>query len=68
MIKRTNNSNKAGDFKILSVAILKKTSPKFLKALKPGVYSFYDKGVSNDFFAHNVNISAIVGKNGAGKS
>lgn len=68
MIKKTNNNNKVGDFKILSVAILKKTSPKFLKTLKPGVYSFYDKGVSNDFFAHNVNISAIVGKNGAGKS
>lgn len=68
MAKRTNNSNNAGDFKILSVIILKESNPKFLKTLRPGSYSFYDKGVSSDFFAHNVNISAIVGKNGAGKS
>ena len=68
MAKRTNNSNNTGDFKILSVIILKESNPKFLKTLRPGSYSFYDKGVSSDFFAHNVNISAIVGKNGAGKS
>lgn len=68
MMKITNNSNKVGDFKILSVTILKESNPKFLKTLRPGSYSFYDLGISNDFFAHNVNISAIVGKNGAGKS
>lgn len=68
MMKKTNNSNKVGDFKILSVTILKESNPKFLKTLRPGSYSFYDLGISNDFFAHNVNISAIVGKNGAGKS
>lgn len=67
-MKITNNSNKVGDFKILSVTIFKESNPKFLKTLKPGSYSFYDQGISNDFFAHNVNISAIVGKNGAGKS
>lgn len=67
-MKITNNSNKVGDFKILSVTILKESNPKFLKTLRPGSYSFYDQGISNDFFAHNVNISAIVGKNGAGKS
>lgn len=67
-MKRTNNSNKVMDFKILSVTILKESNPKFLKTLRPGSYSFYDQGISNDFFAHNVNISAIVGKNGAGKS
>ena len=67
-MKITNNSNKVGDFKILSVTILKESNPKFLKTLRPGSYSFYDLGISNDFFAHNVNISAIVGKNGAGKS
>ena len=67
-MKKTNNSNKVGDFKILSVTILKESNPKFLKTLRPGSYSFYDLGISNDFFAHNVNISAIVGKNGAGKS
>lgn len=68
MMKITNNSNKVGDFKILSVTILKESNPKFLKTLRPGSYSFYDQGIGNDFFAHNVNISAIVGKNGAGKS
>lgn len=68
MMKITNDSNKVGDFKILSVTILKESNPKFLKILRPGSYSFYDLGISNDFFAHNVNISAIVGKNGAGKS
>ena len=68
MMKITNNSNKVGDFKILSVTILKESNTKFLKTLRPGSYSFYDLGISNDFFAHNVNISAIVGKNGAGKS
>lgn len=68
MMKITNDSNKVGDFKILSVTILKESNPKFLKTLRPGSYSFYDLGISNDFFAHNVNISAIVGKNGAGKS
>lgn len=67
-MKRTNNSNKVGDFKILSVTILKESNLKYLKTLRPGSYSFYDQGISNDFFAHNVNISAIVGKNGAGKS
>lgn len=67
-MKITNNSNKVGDFKILSVTILKESNTKFLKTLRPGSYSFYDLGISNDFFAHNVNISAIVGKNGAGKS
>lgn len=67
-MKITNDSNKVGDFKILSVTILKESNPKFLKILRPGSYSFYDLGISNDFFAHNVNISAIVGKNGAGKS
>lgn len=67
-MKITNDSNKVGDFKILSVTILKESNPKFLKTLRPGSYSFYDLGISNDFFAHNVNISAIVGKNGAGKS
>ena len=68
MIRRTNNRNKVGDFKILSVTILKESNPKLLKTLRAGSYSFYDKDISNDFFAHNVNISAIVGKNGAGKS
>ena len=68
MIKITNNSNKVEDFKILSVVILEEPKSKYLKTLKPGIYSFNDQGVSNDFFAHNVNISAIVGKNGAGKS
>lgn len=68
MIKITNNSNKVEDFKILSVVILEEPKSKYLRTLKPGIYSFNDQGVSNDFFAHNVNISAIVGKNGAGKS
>lgn len=56
------------DFKILSVTILEGCNPKILKALHPGVYPFYELGLSEDFFAHHVNVSAVVGMNGAGKS
>lgn len=56
------------DFKALSVVILDGCNPKLLKTLHPGEYPFYELGLSEDFFLHHVNVSAIVGMNGAGKS
>lgn len=68
MAVRVANRYKVEGFKILSVTIHEEGNSKLLKTLKPGRYPFYDQGISEDFFAHNVNVSAIVGKNGAGKS
>lgn len=68
MVARVANRYKVEGFKILSVTIHEESNSKLLKTLKPGRYPFYDQGISEDFFAHNVNVSAIVGKNGAGKS
>ena len=68
MAVRVANRYKVEGFKILSVTIHEESNSKLLKTLKPGRYPFYDQGISEDFFAHNVNVSAIVGKNGAGKS
>ena len=65
-----NDKKKDGikDFKLLSLKILDSCNTKVLKSLHPGEYVFYELGLSEDFFAHHVNISAIVGMNGAGKS
>lgn len=65
-----NDKKKDGikDFKLLSLKILDTCNTKVLKSLHPGEYVFYELGLSEDFFAHHVNISAIVGMNGAGKS
>lgn len=56
------------DFKILSVVIKEGCNPTILKTLSPGTYPFYEQRLDEDFFAHHVNVAAIVGMNGAGKS
>lgn len=65
-----NDKKKDGikDFKLLSLKILDSCNTKVLKSLHPGEYVFNELELSEDFFAHHVNISAIVGMNGAGKS
>lgn len=57
-------------FEILSLTIHNQTSPDLLKILKPGDYKFGDVGgnVMEDYFGKNINICAIVGMNGSGKS
>ena len=40
----------------------------YRKKLQPGIYDFLDADAIDDFYAHNIEISAIVGKNGCGKS
>lgn len=62
MVARVANRYKVEGFKILSVTIHGESNSKLLKTLKPGRYPFYDQGISEDFFAHNVNVSAIVGR------
>ena len=56
------------DFKITSVTIKEGCNPKIMKTLSVGTYHFYGPGLADDFFLHHVNVSAIVGMNGAGKS
>ncbi|MCH4183431.1 MAG: AAA family ATPase [Prevotella sp.] len=57
-------------FKILSLEILPQTSKNLLKVLHPGTYIFdrIGTGSMEDFFGKNINIYAIVGMNGSGKS
>lgn len=57
-------------FKITSLEVLPQTSKKLLKVLHPGTYTFdrTGNGAMEEFFGENINIYAIVGKNGSGKS
>ena len=41
---------------------------KYLKTLQPNTYNFLDNNSIVDFYGKNIEISAIVGKNGSGKS
>jgi len=41
---------------------------KYLKALHAGTYEFLDDNSINNFYGKNIEVSAIVGKNGSGKS
>lgn len=68
VIMNSKKKDKVKDFKLLSLKILNTCNPNVLKSLHPGEYSFYELGLSENFFAYHVNISAIVGMNGAGKS
>ncbi len=54
-------------FSINSIIIYEATSPRLRKILQPGKYKF-EGGLSDGFFAKGVNICAIVGMNGSGKS
>ena len=60
-------------FKLKSLTIYEKMSEKggdILKILKPGTYYFCNNNVilPKDFFGKNINVHALVGKNGSGKS
>lgn len=57
-------------FKIISLEILPQTSQNLLKVLHPGTYTFDHIGTDamEEFFGKNINIYAIVGMNGSGKS
>jgi len=41
---------------------------KYLKALRADTYEFLDDNSINNFYGKNIEVSAIVGKNGSGKS
>lgn len=57
-------------FKILSLEILPQTSRILMKVLHPETYTFdrIGTGSMENFFGDNINIYAIVGMNGSGKS
>ena len=46
----------------------KKANTDIYKNLKPGIYPFHSLEKKVDLWGNHVNIQAIVGKNGAGKS
>lgn len=54
-------------FTINSITILPKTAVRLRKVLQPGVYKF-EGGLGDGFFAKGINVCAIVGMNGSGKS
>ena len=62
-------------FRVNSLEILKKTKNEntdkelsLYKNLKPGIFYFNSLKTDNNFFGDGINIQAIVGKNGMGKS
>lgn len=54
-------------FSINSIKIYKETDSRLRKILLPGTYKF-EGGLGDGFFAKGVNVCAIVGMNGSGKS
>lgn len=54
-------------FSINSISILPETSARLRKILQPGKYKF-EGGLGDGFFAKGINVCAIVGMNGSGKS
>lgn len=54
-------------FAINSITILPTTAARLRKVLQPGEYRF-EGGLGDGFFAKGINVCAIVGMNGSGKS
>lgn len=54
-------------FSINSITIFQATSSRLRKVLQPGEYKF-EGGIGEGFFAKGINVCAIVGMNGSGKS
>ena len=54
-------------FSINSIKIYKETDSRLRKILLPGTYKFEGE-LGDGFFAKGVNVCAIVGMNGSGKS
>jgi len=54
-------------FSINSIKIFKATTPRLRKILQHGEYKF-EGGLGDGFFAKGINVCAIVGMNGSGKS
>ena len=55
-------------FRLLSLTIDERCSEKVRRNLFPGEYILCGDVLEPQFFGKNISVSAIVGKNGAGKS